>query len=117
MVTHRTVQIGRRIIVLLLLFVSGYQLWLVVDRWIAAIKYRMHFGADSGPWVSFGSDTVLTGFASLLIVCILSFWASRKSGKSNDALSKWISMAAFGLAVVATGALFVLVILPISVFR
>jgi hypothetical protein len=112
-----TLHIGSRILALLLLLISGYELWVVVDRWVAAIKYRIHFGADSGPYISLGLDTVLTGFVSLLVVSILSLWTSRKSRRNNDALSKWISEAAFGLAVLAIVALFVLVILPVSVFR
>ena len=117
MVTGPVMQIGRRIFVVLLLVISGYQLWLIVDRWVAAIKYRIHFGADSGPWVSLGFDTVITGFASLLIVCFLSLLVHRKARKSNDVLSRWVSVAAFVLAAFATGALLVLVILPITAFR
>jgi len=117
MVTPLFMQFARRIFVVLLLLISGYQLWLVVDRWVAAIKYRLHFGADSGPWVSLGFDTVITGFASLLIICFLSLLVHRKARKNNDVLSRWVSVVAFVLAASATGALLVLVILPITAFR
>ncbi len=112
-----TVLIVNRIIALLLLLISGYQLWLVLDRWVAAIKYRTHFGADSGPWISLGLDTVVVGFVSLIIVGILTLWARRKARKNRNALSKWVSVAAFVLAAFAAGALLFLVILPITVFR
>jgi hypothetical protein len=113
----RIVQIGRRIFAVLLLLISGYQLWLVVDRWIAAIRYRIHFGIGSEPWVSLGFDTVIEGFASLLIVCILSLWVRRKARKCNDVFSQWTATGALGLGAIATAALIALLILPISELR
>jgi hypothetical protein len=115
--TLKTAYVGKIIYVIVLLIISGYQFWLVIDRWVAALKYRSQFGANSGSWISLGLDTVLIGFAFLLFAGILSLGMYRKTRHSKDLLIKRISLAAFGLATFAIVALMVLVFLPTTAFR
>lgn len=117
MSTLQAAHLGKRTFVLLLLIASCYLLWLVADRWVAAIKYRIHFGADSESWVSLGFDTVLTGFASLVMVGSLSLWMHRKARDSGDLISQRITIASLSLSLVAFSALLVLAILPTTMFR
>jgi len=107
----------RRVFLALLGMMSLYELWLVGDRWFAAVKYRLHFGPDAGPWVSLGRDSVFIGFASLLFVCMFTYWQGLRIWGAYDIPSRLIAMVAFVASVVAICALLVLVILPTTTFR
>lgn len=96
----------------ILLIISGYQLWLVADRWIAAIKYRISFGADSGQWISLGIEAIIFGFGSLLLVCALALWVRRLARNEEDILSQRVSAIVLTITLTAAIALLILVLLP-----
>ena len=101
--------IVKKTFALLLLATSLYQFWAVADRWIAAIKYRIFFGPSPDPWVTLSVDAVFPGLASLLLVCVLSFWVHRKV---KDKVSEKLSIIALWMAVITFFALLILILLP-----
>lgn len=101
-----------RVFSVVLLILSGYQLLLVAGRWFAAIKYRLHFADDSGAWISLGVEALIFGFASLLLVGVMSLWLRQRARTAEDVLCRRISTTAFALTVISTVALVVLVLLP-----
>ena len=117
MVTRQTTRHANRLLILALLLIVSYQLLLVADRWVAAFKYINKFGAASRPWVSLGFDTVVVGFASLLLVLTVGMWVRRKVKAYNDTFAQIASILVIGFAVLAAGALLVLVLAPATALR
>jgi|WetSurMetagenome_2_1015567.scaffolds.fasta_scaffold79041_2 hypothetical protein len=100
-----------------LLLIAFYPFWIVADRWLAVYRHFRNFGTDSGYWVDLGTDTVVFGFACLLILGFLAFLNTRWSKRRKDILGIRLSTLALLVTAVTLVCLLVLVSLPGTAFR
>lgn len=103
--------------IFILFLLSIYQLFLVIDRWIAFIKHHIHFGANSGTSISLGTDTFIFGFLSLVLVIVFSVWQYKSKTNGYNNFYKILILITIYFALVASISLLILVLLPSTRFR